>query len=722
MIKTIFTIAIFTINLCVINAQGKIEDIPERKFTTINNLFESTNFYDSDIAGISTNPYFIRVNLDRLNQILLKRYDHFKISFTRGNKEYTLKLVKNKILSDNFKIYNKKGKALNYSKALHYKGIVEGETHSIAALSFYDGKLRGLISTSNDGNLIIDKLTNHENIYLSYLDKNLLEKPGFNCSYTNLSPDKNNVTNSINCNPSQLNKCLRVYYEIGYDIYQANGLSVQNTVNWISSVHNVVNVLYEDNNLRTAIGEIVIWQQNDPYNAGNTEDNLEIFKQETPLFNGDVGHLIKSSGGSGGNGGRAFLDSLCTLNNYAVSNVNFFYNDFPLYSWTIQLISHELGHSMGSPHTHACFWNGNDTAIDSCGPVSGYSEGCDNAPIPDNGGTIMSYCHLNSTGINFSIGFHPQVETFLANNLQFKDCLGNNCIDDTMLIATDFFLNQPDLNTLNVTINDTIFNSWDYRLYDTSIGPLGGFTTVSSHNISFNDIVENRYYRFELATNCIDDDGFNSYKYFQNREFLSDADWCAPLKYFTDSGGLNDSYKENNEIIKTFYPSSDNEILTMTFLSFHTFQQDVLNVYDGTSMQSPLFNNGSLSGNYTSQPTFTATNPEGAITVHFKSYDSSAQTPSGWQADFTCETMSNESFQRYEVKIYPNPVHQNLHINSHHIIDDIAIYDISGKLIKRYQIEKKKSFDVDLTNLSSGMYLISIKGENKSTVKSFFKK
>ncbi|MBL0009099.1 MAG: hypothetical protein IPP25_18495 [Saprospiraceae bacterium] len=56
---------------------------------------------------------------------------------------------------------------------------------------------------------------------------------------------------------------------------------------------------------------------------------------------------------------------------------------------------------MGSPHTHACAWNGNNTAIDGCGPAAGYNEGC-NGPLPQDG-TIMELCHLASgVGIDFN--------------------------------------------------------------------------------------------------------------------------------------------------------------------------------------------------------------------------------------------------------------------------------------------------------------------------------
>ena len=47
---------------------------------------------------------------------------------------------------------------------------------------------------------------------------------------------------------------------------------------------------------------------------------------------------------------------------------------------------------MGSSHTHACVWNGDNTAIDGCAATEG---SCARGGIPpSNGGTIMSYCDL----------------------------------------------------------------------------------------------------------------------------------------------------------------------------------------------------------------------------------------------------------------------------------------------------------------------------------------
>ena len=150
------------------------------------------------------------------------------------------------------------------------------------------------------------------------------------------------------------------------------------TTNWITSLHNIIGTLYSDVNIPTALSDILIWQQTDPY-TGSTFDKLELFRDTRNAINGDLAHLLDTPI----TGGVAYINSLCQTNRYAYSGPSISYNTLPTYSWAVNVVAHEMGHSVGSPHTHACFWNGNDSAIDSCGPNNGYSEGCDNGPNPN---------------------------------------------------------------------------------------------------------------------------------------------------------------------------------------------------------------------------------------------------------------------------------------------------------------------------------------------------
>lgn len=99
------------------------------------------------------------------------------------------------------------------------------------------------------------------------------------------------------------------------------------------------------------------------------------------------------------------------------------YNNFPNYSWTTTVVTHELGHNIGSKHTHWCGWPGG--AIDNCEDTEG---DCAPGPPPTNGGTIMSYCHLKSYGINFSKGFGPLPGNLIREKVSQAGCLGPCCV------------------------------------------------------------------------------------------------------------------------------------------------------------------------------------------------------------------------------------------------------------------------------------------------------
>src|SRR4029079_15718221 len=68
-------------------------------------------------------------------------------------------------------------------------------------------------------------------------------------------------------------------------------------------------------------------------------------------------------------GGIAYLDVLCsnTLQCAVSTSLTTTIVQFPTYSWNVEVCTHEMGHNMGSSHTHACVWNGNNTQIDDCG-------------------------------------------------------------------------------------------------------------------------------------------------------------------------------------------------------------------------------------------------------------------------------------------------------------------------------------------------------------------
>ena len=141
---------------------------------------------------------------------------------------------------------------------------------------------------------------------------------------------------------------------------------------------------------------------------------LTSYQNYTGEFNGNVSILLSYAA----SGGIAVLDGLCQTNpdwRKCFASIDGVFSNVPTYSWDVMVVTHEMGHVIGSKHTHACAWNGNNTAIDGCaGSVEG---SCQLPGIPPGGGTIMSYCHLQNVGINFSLGFGTQPGNVIRNKV-----------------------------------------------------------------------------------------------------------------------------------------------------------------------------------------------------------------------------------------------------------------------------------------------------------------
>jgi hypothetical protein len=130
-----------------------------------------------------------------------------------------------------------------------------------------------------------------------------------------------------------------------------------------------------------------------------------------------------------------------------------------------------MGHLMGSPHTHACFWNGNNTAIDGC---AGYTEdhGYGTCPVPGNppnGGTIMSYCDgVPGVGVNFNNGFGPQPGELIRSRVAGAGCFSptNKAAFVSQSVPTSMVAGQP--YGVSVTMQNTGTTTWTksalYRL------------------------------------------------------------------------------------------------------------------------------------------------------------------------------------------------------------------------------------------------------------------
>lgn len=101
--------------------------------------------------------------------------------------------------------------------------------------------------------------------------------------------------------------------------------------------------------------------------------------------------------------------------------------------------------------------------------------------------------------------------------------------------------------------------------------------------------------------------------------------------------------------------------------------------------------------------------------------DDKNNIPATWQKDETanyveteaeCDALGTENLNTISFNLYPNPTSDFFILNSNSEIESVAVYDISGKLIKIFT--EKKEYEV--SGISNGIYLIKIQNKRGSSV------
>ncbi|MBB6330438.1 hypothetical protein HNP24_001388 [Chryseobacterium sediminis] len=647
-----------------------------------------------------------------LKRLIREKPDFLEISFPfEGGKQITVEMYKHQILTNDFKVVTDKGKTVEYTPGVYYQGIVKGDNASIVAFSFFDNDIVGVASTLELGNIVLGKAKNSED-FVNYSDSKLTGANPFACGVDGLKENQTQrpVFNPNNTTSKKTDNCVRIYYEAGFGPYTQNGSNTTTTTNWVTAMHNNVATLYANENVNVALSEVFVWTSTDPY-TGSPSAILSQFRTTRTTFNGDVAQLLRNPATTS----IAYVNSLCTNYKYSYCGMNFNYQNVPTYSWNIEAMTHELGHNLGSPHTHSCFWNGNNTAIDGCGPASGNNEGCTAALPPAGGGTIMSYCHLvSSVGINFANGFGVQPGTLIKNTVDSKGCLGTNCTTSCLTSITNFKVNNITQTSANASFTDASSTSWKYKL-TTANGAAVSSGNTTTPSVNFTNLQPATYYRLNVGTDC---SGPNAFQLSQI--FLTDGAWCDGTQ-FLDTGGSTGQYGDNEEIVKTFYPTPGSA-MTMTFTVFDLEQgYDFMYVYNGPSTASPLFANGNnLSGNTVPGP-FTSTDPSGAITVKFVS--DGAATGNGWNVNFSCSVLAVEdiSTKNNSIDIYPNPAKNMITISSKERLKGYKIYDEAGRLLASDSSLKGYKQEINLSSIQTGNYVITVETEKQTVNKKLIK-
>lgn len=446
--KCVLVLAIFTFGRLSAKNNTEIERFIRQvgetnKFVEVSNLWRTDNNFDkTELLTKVERAHPLTIDYTNVAAFMEKKTMAVSLVIPGVNGgSYTIDLARYDFFSGDFQVHvlgeNGADGLFDYKPGLYYRGVVNGIPGSVAAFSFFNNEVYGVFSIPGEGNYnlvpntMVGNYYDYNQHYILYNDNELkIKEFAPQCATDALpkSEESSSIVSATQIGNEVYNSCTYVrVFEVGdYAMYLTKGKSVSKVANFLTALFNNQSTIYRNEGIPIVLKYLQVDSVKDAYQnitKSNSSLFLDTFGKVTKnvLHGCDLAILASTAlnGGYGALGGVAWLRAMCSSYNsksffgpYGFVNLD---NSstavkFPTYSWDVEVLAHEMGHIVGSPHTHACCWNPpgtGKTAIDGCYTL----EGSCAMPVPQYpaaGGTIMSYCHLTSTGINFANGFGDQ--------------------------------------------------------------------------------------------------------------------------------------------------------------------------------------------------------------------------------------------------------------------------------------------------------------------------
>lgn len=371
------------------------------------------------------------------------------IQIPSANGRYTLSMLRSNPMTTDMRAEasDENGtRHVSIDKGLHYTGCIEGQANTLATMSIFANGDVMILFANKDGNYVAGALQDNSNRYILYRDDAITGLPPYQCKFKD-SKTPQQQTGQKTTGASFSCKVIGIYLEGDYDLYLKFGKNITLTQNYLVGLFNQMMGIYKNDSMLLKLRSTKIWTSPDNYKDSTSEhaitDFMAYWNSKNDTFAGDLAILVAND--KPANGGIAPLLTLCNKStSYGYADVDGVYKSVPVYSKDVMVISHEVGHLLGSMHTQWCGWDtgpgGACGAIDDCAMQEpGSSCGtCPStfsnaAPTSLWSGTIMSYCHTKPRGINLANGFGPLPRKVMLSTI--NDNYYNKCLQPALLAS-----------------------------------------------------------------------------------------------------------------------------------------------------------------------------------------------------------------------------------------------------------------------------------------------
>jgi len=368
-------------------AEARQREIP---FSSVR-LFQKTGVLDSPAMRFAEEAQFLRLKKVRLQHLLATRPAAISLALPYNKSVLVVDLIR---VENGFPENTAPDNAVPECShrltefpisGVHYRGILRGVPNSLAAFSFFEDEIWGIVSDAQYHNLVLGKLQRAGNTsgYVLYSDRNLAMDNPFECLVREIKPGF--VAQGYKQSTSSDRQIIRVALEADHSLIRRCGGS-RRAATYLAALFNQVAAFYANEKIDLQLTHVLLPEEPLYETGAGAEHLLEQFRKSCGDFGqSDLAHLVGASQVL--RGSISYQDGLCRQEYAAsLSAIEPAVMHVPTFSWATAILAHEIGHQIGARHTQWCGWPE--------GHVSGMLQSARKS-APGNmtlNGTLMGYC------------------------------------------------------------------------------------------------------------------------------------------------------------------------------------------------------------------------------------------------------------------------------------------------------------------------------------------